>query len=838
MKLLTLLGVLLCSLQLLGQTRILTGTVTDASTHEPLRNASITNKLTNRGTRSDSLGRFRLPVGEGRVNLLISMVGYTTKTLLPGTDTLTITLNPEIQKLDEVVVTNKHGKYRNKDNPAVELIRKVIANKDGNRPESFDYVTYEEYDKVELSLRDFDRKKLDRKLLKPYTFLFTHPDTLAGEDTSLLYPVYLEEKLSNNYFQKNPSRTKQIITADKKVDFGNLIDVRGMSDYVNTLLADVDIYDNNVILFTNQFLSPISPSAPAYYEFYLGDTIMNNGERLVRLNFQPRNPDDLLFRGMLYITLDGNYAVEKVHLTISKRINLNFIKDLHIWQEFQKTPNGHYYRINSDASANFSLTAKGKGIHGRKFVSYNKLVTNQPIPDSIFAAKAQDPLLLPAQPDSFWSASRHEPLTAAESRVYANIDSLRHLKTFIRTKDLINVFVSGYKSAGPFEIGPASTFYSFDPVEGFRLRLGGRSTETFSRRIWLEGYGAYGFKDQKWKYQAGVAYSFNKLSIFGYPQHYLKASFQHDVKIPGQELAFTQDNSFILSFNRGNNDKWLYNDIARLDYLHELPNHLSYGFGFKYWAQQPAGSIQYIQPKLYGSDTIGSITTSQISAQIRWAPHEKFYQGRVYRIPYPNQYPIFFFQVVAGVKGLFGGNYSYQNFNLNIFKRFYLSTFGYTDMTLSASYINGKLPFPLLGIIPANQTYIYQANSYNLMNFLEFVSDHYAGVDLEHHFNGFLFNKVPLLKKLKWREILTAKILYGGLRSENDPALDPSLVKFPLLEGQASTFALGNQPYIEAGFAIGNIFKFLRIDAIERFGYLNHPGVPKYGVRFQLKFDY
>ncbi|HXO74702.1 MAG TPA: DUF5686 family protein, partial [Puia sp.] len=187
---------------------------------------------------------------------------------------------------------------------------------------------------------------------------------------------------------------------------------------------------------------------------------------------------------------------------------------------------------------------------------------------------------------------------------------------------------------------------------------------------------------------------------------------------------------------------------------------------------------------------------------------------------------------------LFGGNYTYQNINLNVFKRFYLSAFGYTDVTLSGSWISGKLPFPLLSIIPANQTYIYQPNSYNLMNFLEFVSDHYAGVDIEHHFNGFIFNKIPYLKRLKWREILTAKVLYGGLRDENNPAKNPTLIKFPLLDGQASTFALGNQPYIEAGFAIGNIFKFLRVDAIERFSYLQHPMAPRYGIRFQLKFDY
>jgi hypothetical protein len=272
--------------------------------------------------------------------------------------------------------------------------------------------------------------------------------------------------------------------------------------------------------------------------------------------------------------------------------------------------------------------------------------------------------------------------------------------------------------------------------------------------------------------------------------------------------------------------------------MHELPSHLSYGFGFKYWNQQPAGTIQYLQPKRGVIDTVSSLATTQFSAQIRWAPHEKFYQGRVYRVPFPNQYPIFSLQYIAGFKGLFGGNYSYQDINLSIFKRFYLSTFGYTDVTLSGTYVAGKLPFPLLSILPANQTYIYQPDSYNLMNFLEFVSDHYVGMDVEHHFNGFIFNKVPLLKKLKWREILTAKLLYGGLRPENDPTNDLSLMKFPMINGQVSTFALGNQPYIEAGFAIGNIFKFARVDLIERFSYLDHPLVPRYGIRFQLKFDY
>jgi hypothetical protein len=476
-----------------SQKHVLSGTVLDRTTLEPLSNASVYNKTLHRGIRTDSLGRFNifLPAGSGRFALVVSMVGYTSQTLeglAPDRDTLTVALVPTAEKMAQVVVTNKHdGKYRNKNNPAVELIRKVIANKENNRPESFDYASYEEYDKLEISLRDVDSQKLNKRLFRPYKFLFEHPDTLAG-DTSHYFPIYLEEKLSDNYYQKKPERHRQEIMAEKKVDYGDLVDTKGLSAYVNTLLADVDIYDNNILLFTNQFLSPLAGSAPTYYEFFLGDTVVIHGEKLVRLNFQPRNPDDLLLRGMFYITLDGNYAVERVAITLSKRVNLNFIKNFHVRQEFVKTPSGHFYRVSSDASADFTISSKSKGIHGRKYISYAHLQTGVPIPDSVFKAPVSTEPSSEAlsRSEAFWDEHRSEPLTTGELRVYANIDSLRHLRPFIRTKDLINLVAAGYKSAGPVEIGPVNTFYSFNPVEGFRLGLGGRTTPLFSKRIWLD----------------------------------------------------------------------------------------------------------------------------------------------------------------------------------------------------------------------------------------------------------------------------------------------------------------------------------------------------------------
>lgn len=405
--------------------------------------------------------------------------------------------------------------------------------------------------------------------------------------------------------------------------------------------------------------------------------------------------------------------------------------------------------------------------------------------------------------------------------------------------DYGTLLLAGYKAAGPnYEIGPANAFYSFNPVEGFRLRFGGRTTPKFNNSLYFENYVAYGFKDEKWKYFLSGTYSLNHKSIYQYPLNFLRLSFQHDTKIPGQELQFVQEDNFLLSFKRGKNDKWLYNDIFKAEYVREFAKNFAVTLGFKNWKQTPAGAITYTKQG-YNQEVVHDITTSELSAELRWAPHEQFYQGKVYRIPIINKYPVFKLRYIAGIKGLMNGEYNYQNLNLNISKRFYLSQFGYTDLSAEGGYIFGKVPFPLLTIHRANQTYSYQLNSYNMMNFMEFVSDHYAALNVDHYFNGFLFNKVPLLKKLKLREIVTGKILFGGVRDENNPNINTSTLKFPQYsDGVSSTYTLGKQPYAEVSFGVANIFKLIRVDLVKRLTYLNNPEVSQWGIRTRVKFDF
>jgi hypothetical protein len=260
--------------------------------------------------------------------------------------------------------------------------------------------------------------------------------------------------------------------------------------------------------------------------------------------------------------------------------------------------------------------------------------------------------------------------------------------------------------------------------------------------------------------------------------------------------------------------------------------------GLKNWRQEPAGAIKYTKAQSTGLVNIPQLTTTEASVELRWAPNEQFYQGKVFRVPIINKYPIFNLRYIKGIKGVWNGEYDYQKLNFSMDKRTYMAQFGYTDVLLDAGYIFGKVPYPLMNIHWANQTYAYQLYSYNMMNFMEFASDHYASINIDHHFNGFIFNRIPLIKKLNILEIVAAKVLYGGIRKENDPNLNPSLLQFPMYNGAPLTYALNKGPYIEGSVGIENLFKLIRLDLVKRFTYLDHPDVPEWGIRARLKFNF
>ncbi len=834
-----------CSTIAKAQTTVVRGTVSD-NRNRPIPFVSVAFTGSTVGVITDDNGRYVLRSNNvSYTQVKISFVGYKTyiHTIIPDKDqTINVKLEVEGKLLNEVTVKGAKAKrYKNKDNPAVELIRKVIANKNNNRPESYNYTEYEKYEKLQFSLSNLSTTFSDRKFFRKYKFLLDNRDTTTLPGKSLL-PIYLDEKISQNYYRKNPETKKTIVKGEKKVNFGSYMDEDGINTYLNRMYSEVDIYANNIFLMTNQFLSPIADAAPTFYKFFITDTITENGNKFIELSFTPRNTTDMLFEGEIYITTDGNYAVKKAKLAINKNINLNWVRDMYINQEFEQNPDGKYHLDKNDMMADFGITKKGKtGLFGQRSFSYRNYKLNIPHPDTTYGGPTIETVDdAENHSEQYWVASRgKDTLTTAESSVYHNIDSLKRMPSFRRTMDIVTLLVAGYKSVGPFEIGPSNAFYSFNPVEGVRLRFGGRTTTQLSTRYYFETYGAYGLTDQKWKYFLSGTYSLNNKSIYKFPQNYLRASVQRDTKIPGAELQFVTEDNFLLSFKRGINDKYLYNDYYKLDYVHEYKNHFSYSVGLKSWKQSPAGSLYFNHTFNGLPHIITDLTTTEVSVGLRYAPHEQFFQGKLYRVDIPSKYPIFSLNYTQAIKDVFGGQYSYKSVHARIDKRFYLSQLGYTDVIAEGEYIFGQIPFPLLTIQRANQTYAYQPDSYNLMNFLEFVSDHNASISINHCFNGFIFNKVPLLKKLKWREYVTFKALYGGVRTENHPELNPLLFQLPVnSDGTPITYLLGKTPYTEGSVGIGNILKFFRVDLVERFNYLDHAYAPRFGIRTRAIFDF
>jgi len=836
---------LIFSFGLKAQNTVVTGTITDAQSKQTLPFVSVSFPGTPIGVTSDKNGKYIISTSKLYTQLKFSYVGYKTvvRTIISGRDQIiNVKLDPDVQSLATVKISSgKKQRYRNKDNPAVELIRQVIAHKNANRMENYDYIEYEQYEKMGFSFINVAEKLAQRKALSKYKFLFNNRDTTDMPGSSLL-PVYLEEKLTQSYYRKNPAATKKIVEGEKKVNIVNFVDEEGVNNYLNRMYNEVDIYENNIFLMTNQFLSPIADGAPTFYKFFITDTIEVDNKKLVELSFTPRNGNDMLFDGVIFITLDGHYGVEKARLTINKNINLNWVRSMAVDLTYEKNPDGRYHLSKSDMKANFGFNKNGqKGIFGERTIAYNNYQINRARPDGLYQGPEviiQDKAM--EQDEQFWTQGRqHDTLTNVEANAYKNIDSLQTIPSYKRTMDLINLFAVGFKSFGKFELGPLGDLYSFNPVEGTRIRVGGRTTTAFSTRYYFDAYAAYGFKDQRFKYLLSAAYAFNNKSIYTFPNSYIKATVQRDVRIPGEEIAFRQDDSFLLSYKRGVDNKYLYNDYYKLDLVNEYANHFSFDLGFKSWKQSPADALYFINEVNGLPNNVPSLTTSEFSLNLRYASHEQLVQGKLYRITVPSKYPIINIDYREGVKNLFGGGYNYKNLRLRLDKRFYLSQLGYADLTAEGGYQLGQAPFPLLTIHQANQTYTFDDNSYNLMNFLEFVSDHYATAKIDYCMNGFLLNKIPLLKKLKLREYITFKTLYGGLRDENNPVLHPSLLQFPVgSTGIPETYTLGSTPYTEGGVGIGNIFKIFRIDYIERFTYLDHPNVGRTGIRVSAWFDF
>jgi hypothetical protein len=797
------------------------GKITDATTGEPMPFVNVYFKGTTVGATSDLDGFYSIETRAGSDTLIASSVGYgvvKTPVVRFRYQEINFPLIPNRIDLAEVVIVAG-------ENPAEVILKKVIARKPDNNREKLDYYEYEAYNKIQVDANNLSEKFMNRKILKPFSFIFDYIDTSAINGKTYL-PVFLSESLSDVYFRKSPSSSREIIKANR---------VSGIRDEsVSQLLGDkvqqVNVYDNYITLFLKNFVSPAAGFGLLYYKYYLVDSAYIDGQWCYNLAFKPRRKQEFTFTGNMWIH-DTTFAIRKVDMRIVNDANVNFINDLVLQQEYTLVRKQWWMLSREKLVVDFNFSEKDSagtiGFYATKTTSYRNFSINEPRDKEFYNTPVSVLVDNHANEKTveFWDESRHEELSRRENMVYQMVDTLKTLPIFNTWVDVIQMAITGYYVKGNMEWGPYMSTYSFNALEGNRFRLSGRTSNKFSTRIMLDGYTAYGTRDQQVKYGGGYMYMIDKN-----PRRVLGGSFKYDVEQLGQsQNAFREDFLLAALFRRNPADKLSMVRQYKSYYEHEWFTGFSNTFSLTQRSVWSAGRVPFAIDCNGGdcSELTNVLRTTEFSLKTRFAYQEKFVSGEFERLSLGAKYPIVEMSYTYGAPGLFDSKFEFHRLQFGIRHWFNIMSWGWSKYSVETGKIWGRLPYPLMKIHPGNETYWFDESAFNLMNYYEFVSDQYISFDYTHHFVGFFFNKVPLMRKLKWREVAHIKGVMGNVTKKNLEYSD-------LPNGTHTT----GKPYFEAGLGIENIFRFLRVDAVWRLSYLDHPNISKFGVMVSMHFDF
>ncbi|MCF8238171.1 MAG: DUF5686 and carboxypeptidase regulatory-like domain-containing protein [Saprospiraceae bacterium] len=812
----------------------ITGAVTDIETGEAVPFATIVAGNAEEATTTDADGHYEFNLKKPYPFIRIEAIGYSPIDIRINQkkdQVYDVKLQPAVYEMQEITVKPK--RYTNKDNPAVELIRLVVDNRDKNRVSNLPTFQEEQYEKVVIGFGNIPKKTMNRRIFRRIRFLWENVDSNKIEQIDVV-PLFVQENVYDFYSQDPPSSQQKLTQATKSVRFHGFMDDKGIDKGVQYLYQPIDIYDPNILLLTNKFPSPISNTAPLLYRYYPVDTIEQNGHQVVKLEFYPRNKYDMYLQGELYVALDSTYPVTGIRFTINPQANLNWVQHLTVEQRYEQQPSGQYMIAQEDFRMYFGITSKGMGVFSQRFVDHRNILINEPLPDDpdLFtshpAVKVENPEARAS--DSLYWSKKGLPLTPPEEKAYANMDSLIHMPWFIIMTKVGRLLTGGYIDVAPgVEVGPLPTFVALNDVEDVRLRIGARTRPTLSERWQVGASASYGFGDERWKFGGNFAIATGKTAYHRFPFNRITGSMEERLALPGQNQSL--NNTLGTSITRGANDRLMYTRLSKLTYEREFESQFSFQVGLEQETLEPAGALTFT-PADGVSPPPSTLQSMRSVVLLRYAPGENIYQGTSgarSRISYQFIGQLRYAHSFAHVPG---GQFDYDDIGLLLQKFTNVPPFGYNSTTLEAGAILGSVPYPFLVLHRANQSYFYQSANYNLMNFLEFVSDRYVALTVNQYFNGFFVNKIPLIKRLHLREVLAVKVLFGGVSAANRDETDPDILQFPRQEdGTPLTCTLEKEPYIEASIGISNIFKVFRIDVIRRFTYLDHPGAPQYGIK-------
>lgn len=796
-----------------GQVTKVRGAVTDSQTGEPLPFVNVAFKGSPVGTISGMDGSFFIETRQATDTLVVSYLGYQTfKTHIKkgAYNEVAANLVPETYQVQEVTI--KPG-----ENPAHILLRKIIDKKEKNNPENYlDSYSYTVYSKFQVDINNFDTDVKDRKVLNQVKFVFDHIDTNALTGKVYL-PVLIAESVSDYYYRRRPSFEREVIKASKISG----VDNASVHQFTGKMYQKFSIYDNFMTLFEPGFVSPISDYGLLYYKYYLIDSAFIGNHWCYQVSYQPKRTLERTFSGYFWVT-DTSYAIKSIQMQFGKDANINFLNNFSANIDYELV-DSIWFLSEEKIVSDFNMTNQTFGFFGTKTSIYQNVRVNQAIPDSIEKVQTNTLVLDEAteRDEGYWDASRPVELTDREKDIYSVVDSVQSLPVYRTAENLVSLLVNYYYIKGPFEYGPYFTFYSHNPIEGHRLRFGGRTSNQFSKKIMLDGYIAYGTYDTDLKFGAGYLYMFNKN-----PRSAHGASYFDDMKQQGiSSNAFREDNILTTLFRREANDQLTRTREFSTFYERDLFNGFTGRLSFRNREVFGSEKIRFEVANEDRYDTIKSITTSEIVLYARFAKDEKFLWGSFERVSLGTKSPIFELAFTTSLKYPGLGDFEYYKTQFNVSDKLEVSPFGFFRYNFEAGKYFGRAPYLFLKLHPGNETFAYDYYAFNLMDYYEFASDEYLSFIGEQHFQGFFLNRIPLLRRLEFREVAGVKVAIGNIDSRNLALMRPP-------EGMSNL----NQPYVEVSAGIENILKFGRVDAVWRLTHTDNPNVSLFGIRMMIQF--
>ena len=836
---------LVSTLQLMAQQKI-TGRVIDEDGF-PVSYASVQYRGHKIAVSSDSQGKFSIEKHPDWV-LTVSALSYKSQTISVNEkmDFIEVKLKDDSHKLNEVVVKTKRGKYSRKDNPAVELMRRVIAAKKKTDLSNHDYYQYDKYQKITLALNDLKKEQLEGKFFSKRQYLLDQVET-SPYNGKLTLPVSIDETVSQHIYRKDPKTEKDIIKGQQSNGIGQVIQT---GEILNTALkdafTDVDIYDDYVRLLQYPFPSPIGRTGISFYHYYIEDTVYVERDLCYHLQFIPANSQDFGFRGELYVLADSSLHVKKCNLYMPHNTDVNYVKNMKIEQEYTRLDNGEWVLSKDDMIAELHVNSVLQDL----LVVRNTRLTDyafDELPKILFKGKAKVRHDMDAmnRDEAYWNKYRQVDLTKSESSMDSFIHRMENSKGFKYIIFFVKALMENYVEIGggtdgkksKFDLGPVNTYISKNYVDGIRLRLAGRTMAALNPHFFWDGYAAYGTKSNDWYTGNIFTYSLNKKknSPFEFPMRNLTFEVARDVTSPSDENLLHNKDNFFMTFRAATQDEMFLYHRQKLAFTYETDWGFRFNTSLRFQSNRTVGNLHYYH--LDGTE-VKKIRMTDLNVGINYNPGVTYVNTKQQRLPINLDSPEIGLSHTMGFRGFMGGQYHSNITKLSIYKRQWLGSWGYLDFHAIGQAQWNKVPFPMLILPPINLSYFEQETTISLMKDWEFLNDRQVFWALSWDMNGKLLNRIPLIKKLKWREWFAIKGVWGHLTDKNNPYLeknqgDGRLFKFP-----KNSHVMNDTPYWECVAGVHNIFKFFSVEYVRRLTYLNNNNIDKWGIRFGFMMSF